>query len=244
MQSSIYIGVVRHRRHAPTEHEFAFPLFMMYLDLAELPGLFKGWWGCGVERTAPVAFHREDHFGDAQIPLDRAVRNLVEQRVGDRPQGPIRLLTHLRYFGYCFNPISIYYCFDADDTQVRYAVLEVNNTPWGEQHLYVLDNSAAKGPIRAQFEKAMHVSPFMDMDQDYRCMLSQPGDRLIVHMDNLRRGDRLFDATLDLERRPLTRRALWTTLLKFPLMTQRVLVAIYWQALRLYLKRVPFHAHP
>jgi DUF1365 family protein len=255
MHSALYTGWVSHRRRAPREHAFRYPLFMVLLDLAELPTVFRGRWLWGVERRSLASFRRADHLaaqpGDEARPLETCVRELVEQQCGRRPDGPIRLLTHLRYFGYGFNPVSFYYCFDAADAEVVAIVAEVNNTPWGERQCYVLD--AAQGGAGApgaagvrswHTAKQMHVSPFMPMDLQYEWRLSQPGQALAVHMRCSRAGELLFDATLALRRRPITGRVLAGTLLRFPWMTARVIVAIHWQALRLWLKGVPVHDHP
>jgi DUF1365 family protein len=248
MHSALYTGWVSHQRRTPRVHAFRYPLFMMWLDLAELDRVFRGRWLWAAERRAVAAFWRADHLGDPRLPLDQCVRALVERESGRRPAGPIRLLTHLRYFGYCFNPVSFYYCYDAADQAVEAIVAEVNNTPWGERHCYVLDAAGATvaAPGRQQWRnlKQMHVSPFMPMDLEYEWRLSAPAAALAVHMSCLRGGAAVFDATLALRRRPLSGRALAATLLRFPWMTARVVTAIHWQALRLWLKRVPVHDHP
>lgn len=244
--SCIYAGQVRHRRFAPVPHSFSYRLFMVYLDLEELDEVFQGRWLWSTRRAAPARFRRDDHLGDPSADLDTAVRDRVEAECGTRPRGPVRLLTHLRYFGYCFNPVSFYYCYDEGGDRVTHVVAEVNNTPWGERHVYVLDDGgdgAATGR-RHGMRKQFHVSPFMPMDIDYDWRFNEPGERLAVHMQNFRRGEKLFDATLDLERRPITGRTLAGTLSRQPLMTARVTAAIYFEALRLMLKRVPFHDHP
>jgi len=245
--SCLYRGRVRHRRHAPKPHAFEYSLFMLYLDLDELPCLFDRYWLWSSRRPNLAWFRRADHLGDPEQPLAGCVRDLVEQRTGRRPRGPVRLLTHLRYFGHGFNPVSFYYCFDADGERVEHIVAEVNNTPWGEQHCYVLSAGPAQRERRVQrfeLDKQFHVSPFMGMDMRYRWSFATPAERLFVHLQNHQDGDRLFDATLFLDRQPIGSAALAGVLLRFPFMTLKVVAAIYWQALRLWLKKTPFHPHP
>jgi DUF1365 family protein len=246
MNSCIYRGTVRHRRFEPVHHAFRYPLFMMYLDLAELPTVFDGYLLWSARRPAPAWFRRADYLGDRDVPLDVAVRDAVERETGRRPSGPIRLLTQLRYLGYIMNPVSFYYCFAAND-EVEVIVAEVNNTPWDERHAYVLgsDRDLGSGRIkRFRLQKQFHVSPFMGMDQRYDWRFSAPKERLVVHMENHIATGKLFDATLVMRREELSGRSLSAALASHPWMTARVVSAIYWQALMLYLKRVPFHTHP
>jgi uncharacterized protein len=245
MNSRIYKGWVSHRRVAPTAHRFRYRMFMLYLDLAELPHLFDGTPFWSARRRAPAWFNRRDYLGAPDVPLDDAVRQLVFERTGVRPSGPIRLLTHLRYFGYCMNPVSFYYCFDTSGSRLETIVAEITNTPWKERHQYVLSIDPAHGKTkRFGFDKDFHVSPFLPMDMQYAWNFSEPSQGLYVHMENHRDGQPVFDATLALREEPVTRGALLRVLATFPLMTLKVIAAIHWQALRLWLKHTPIFDHP
>jgi len=232
---------------APVNHGFRYRMFMLYLDLAELPDLFERNWLWSAHRPALARFRREDHFGDPALPLDQSIRALVAQETGQCPQGPIRLLTHLRYFGHVFNPVSFYYCFDENDSRVETIVAEVNNTPWGEQHCYVLPqrmNAGRNGHGRYFPEKIMHVSPFMQMDVAYDWRFNAPGENLTVHMENSHAGSKIFDATLSLRREEISGASLARALAGYPLLTLKVVGAIYWQAFMLWIKGAPVHDHP
>jgi DUF1365 family protein len=219
----------------------------MYLDLAELEHLFHGRVLWSVGRPNLAWFRRRDYLGDPSLPLDTAVRNLVQERLGNRPEGPIRILTHLRYFGHNFNPVTFYYIFDPASQKVAAIVANITNTPWGERHSYVLDarQSVNEGKEkRFRFAKNFHVSPFLDMNMEYDWRFSEPGDALRVQMINSQQATRLFVASLDLKRRELSGRNLARVLVSYPPITLKAVAGIYWQALRLWIKGATFYPHP
>ena len=237
MNSCLYEGTVRHRRRDAVSDEFTYPLFMAYVDLDELPALGDIGRLFSTRRPALARFCREDYLGDPAQPLADAVR----------------LLTHLRCYGHCFNPVSFYYCFDADGPRagrVRTVIADVTNTPWRERHSYVID--VADGADRGSAEvlggrsaKLLHVSPLMGMEHVYDWRLTEPGERLSVHIDAERAdGESVFDATLALRRRELNRRSLTRALARYPLQTPRIMARIYSRALRLRLRGAPWFAHP
>jgi DUF1365 family protein len=233
--SCIYEGSIRHRRPEP-RHEFRHRLALAYLDLDELPRLLDG--RLVDRRPGLVRFRRADYLGEPAKPLAEAVRDRVVEELGSRPSGPVRLLTHLRSFGHCFNPVSFYYCFDSSGAEVEAMVADVTNTPWGERHSYVIAGR------RGRFAKALHVSPFLSMDQTYVCQATFPGERLSIHIENRRAGARVFDATLTLSRRELTARSLRRITLRYPAASARVLGLIYAHALALRLAGAPVFKHP
>ena len=239
LRSAVYEGRVTHHRYSPVDHRFAYRIAMVLVDLAEvdrLCALHPLW---SVERSNAVSFRRADYLGDPAVPLDRAVRDLVEERTGTRPAGPVSVLTQLRTWGWLFNPITTYYCYDPTGSRVETTVVEVTNTPWHERTAYVLD-----GTGRHTVAKEMHVSPFLPMDLAHRFTLGEPGERLVLGVDDLRGDELVFAASMTLTRHPAGRASQWRLLWRFPLMTLRVSWGIYRQALTLRAKGVPFHRHP
>jgi DUF1365 family protein len=246
MHSCLYEGAVVHSRRDPVTHRFRYGLVMAYLDLAELPsfigpgGLLSG------QRWSISSFLRSDHLFDDQASLEDEVRRIIAAKSGRQPLGPIRLLTQLRWCGVYFSPLNMFYAFDPTGSQVEHVLAEVNNTPWGERHVYVLSdvNRTADGGLRFRHAKEFHVSPFMNMDADYGWRLSEPSERLSLSLSRLATGERSFHATLSLKRRPLTHATLRRAAIRYPMMTAQIAAAIYFEALRLWWKRCPFYPHP
>ncbi len=245
LEPAIYTGTVRHRRFQPRRHEFSYSLFMAFLDIDRIPETMRRSRLSSYNRLNWAAFDQRDHFGDPGLPLrDRLRRDAWEQGV-EFPDGPVFLLTHLRYLGYCFNPISLYFCYGKEGA-APVVMAEVNSTFGGSRNYWLGPHNALPGASSLRFAcpKALHVSPFMKMALDYEFILTEPADRLVVHLNTLDRGQTFFDATLTLERKAWTSGSLASALARQPFMTGKVIAAIHWQALRLYLKSVPVAAPP
>lgn len=245
--SALYRGTVRHLRSAPKRHAFTRPLFVLYLDVDELLAVLDRLPLAAHERRALISFRRADYLGPHDVPLREAVLDRIETATGLRPRGPVRMLTHLRFAGHVFNPVTFYYAFAEDGEQLEAVVAEITNTPWKERHAYVLatrDAAREGDTFRWSFDKAFHVSPFHAMEQRYTWRFTVPGEHLRVHMTNAEHDHAVFEAELTLERTPLTARSFLAALLRFPLMSLQVVAAIHLHALLLWLKRVPFHVHP
>lgn len=247
LASAVYEGVVRHRRHTPKSHAFSYRMAQLYLDLDEVDAVFRNRWLWSVGKPNLAQWRRADYLGPGEVPLAEAVRERIARERGHAPSGPIRLLTHARYAGYIFNPVSFYYCYRSDGTTLDCVVAEITNTPWKERHSYVLPVTQAErlGSVLAwDFDKTFHVSPFMPMERAYQWRFTAPGRALHVHMRVLESSRVDFDATLALQRRPLDGRTLARVLWRYPLMTMQVIAGIHWQALRLWLKGNPVYDHP
>lgn len=252
-EPSLYTGTVRHRRFSPRKHEFTYRLFMAWLDIDRIPELMAQSPWTSYNRFNWASFHQRDHFGDPALPLRQRLAQDAEAHGAQLPDGPIYLLTHLRYLGYCFNPISFYYCFHRNGA-LGPILAEVNST-FGESRNYWLlpqDRPPSSNGLHFRCAKTMHVSPFLRMNLDYVFTLTEPGQTLMAHMNTIQRGyagdfeqaPPVMDATLTLERRSWTSRNLSRVLFRHPWMTAKVIAAIHWQALLLLLKGVPVFTHP
>jgi len=229
----------------PNKHAFNYKLFMMYLDLDELPWLFDKYLMWSARRFNLAYFDRSKHVGSSDDSLKKKVIDLVHRKSGRILTGPIRLLTNLRYFGYGFNPASFYYCYDNQGVNIEAIVVEVNNTPWGEQYCYVLAvNDADTVNNEFQLDKKFHVSPFNPMDQKYIWKFSSPDDHLSIHMQNYKDDSKVFEAVMSLRSKEINHLSLAKVLFGYPFMTMKITGAIYYEALKLLIKRTPVYDHP
>jgi DUF1365 family protein len=247
MESAICIGKLRHRRFTPVKHDFTYPIFMVLMDIDRLKEMAEISPFISYNRWNWAAFYERDHFGEAQIPLRERLRRDAEANGFSLPDGRIFLLTHLRYFGYVFNPVSFFYCYDRAES-LQAVLAEVHNT-FGDAENYWLTahNEWRSAKVhRYRDAKRLHVSPFNPMNLDYTFVFNDLNEsqRLMIHMNTIEDGRVNLDATLQLERQEWSRQALHRALIKHPWMTAKVITTIYWEALRLYWKGAKFYPDP
>lgn len=259
--SAIYEGTVRHRRNSPKVHQFDFRFFMLLLDLDEIDAVFRWQPFWSAKRWALCRFKAKDHlkeFAETGNLRDRVLAALQSNGI-KKSIGPIRLLTQLSYLGYTMNPVSFFYCYSLAGNTIEAVIAEVNNTPWGEQHLYVISANqlTPNSTIRSEdIPKEFHVSPFFEMAMNYRMAFSAPGKTLAVKIENHSitkdspdsnahaSTSKHLDVTMRLKRKELTGLSLNGLLIRYPAISFQVVAGIYWQALKLYLKKIPFVPHP
>ncbi|MEP7308863.1 MAG: DUF1365 domain-containing protein [Acidobacteriota bacterium] len=237
IDTGLFVGTLRHRRFTPVPHAFTYPLFMALLDIDRVAESMRVSRVTSYNRLNWASFHDRDHLGDPARPLRERVAVDAARHGIDLPGGRIFLLTHLRYFGYGFNPVSFFYCFDRED-RLQVVLAEVSNT-FGGSHNYWLRPDPASRRFRSSAAKSLYVSPFMPLDLDYAFAFTPPAGRLVAHMETVKAGSVCFDATLSLERRAWNAREIRRVLLRHPAMTAKVMAGIHWQALRLWWKGVP-----
>ncbi len=251
-ESALYQGFVRHRRFTPRRHEFDYPLFMFWLKAEEIPTLLQRFWQMGTRPLSWARFRRSDYIGEGAQPLAASVRQKMAELSGCSEAdftGDVYALCHLRYLGFYFSPLNLY--FQERNDGVKFMLAEVSNTPWNERHYYLLNLDDCQA-----HDKEFHVSPFNPLAQQYRWRIRAPGSErsdCMIHIESWEDApashngtgqEKIFDATLSLQRIELNRKTLNRVLLKTPIQTASMVMGIYWQALRLLLKKVPLHSHP
>ena len=254
LTSAIYHGQVRHRRFTPASHQFDYKMYMLALDVDEIPRLEQHSLWFGKKWYKPLRFCQKDYLKNEPGSLkDRIINKIVSlggviPSTSDQKQNiSIIMLCQCRCFGIYFNPVNFYFCYSDDNC--LYMLAEVSNTPWNERHYYLIDmklfGNDQESPVTS--DKAFHVSPFMDLAMAYHWRIKPPTKKLLVHIENHKNTGsetKIFDATLALKKRELNKINIVKTLINFPVMTVKIFGAIYWQALKLFIKKVPFVSHP
>lgn len=243
--SSLYRGAVMHQRRRPKPHRLSYRVFWLLLDLAEIDDLDRRLRLFSRGRTNLLSFHDRDYGDGSGASLRPQVEAWLRRADIDIGAGPIRLLTMPRVLGYVFNPISLYYCHETDG-RLAAVIYEVTST-FGERRAYVIPvpvEDQQAGLIRQGAAKALYVSPFLGMEMDYEFRGHAPGERLDLAITGLDAEGPLITAVMSGERRPLKDRDLLAAAVAVPLLTLKVIAAIHWEALKLWLKGVPLTRQP
>jgi DUF1365 family protein len=243
--AALYFGEVMHARLRPVGHRFSYRVMSLLIDLDRLGEADRQSRLFGVNRAALYSFHEKDHGGRDGSPLRAYAQRCAAEHDIDLGGGRVRLLCYPRLLGYTFNPLSVYFCYRADGA-LALMIYEVRNT-FGDIHAYVLPvkpGETSEAGIRQQQEKLFYVSPFVEMAMRYRFRISPPGELVKLRILETDREAPLLAATFHGRRRALTTPALLRSFFGLPLVTLKIVSAIHWQALRLWLKGVRLVSRP
>jgi uncharacterized protein len=237
MESSLYTGAITHRRFIPKSHGFSYPFFMYYLKLDEIEKIPSIGRLFSTTKWAFNRFFRPDYYGDSSQPLHVAIKRRMAEITGEEVKGPVYGLMNMRTLGLYFSPVNFYYGFN-EDLNFTHFLAEVSNIPWNERYQYA--HFVEDGNYTPTEPKQFKVSPFNPVNQQYTWSIQPPGEAIGVELGvNDERG-LVFEASLALKREPLSKKTLQKQLFKKPVMTASIVAGIYWQALRLYLKQIPY----
>ncbi len=242
--AQIYLGKVMHRRLFPVRYHFAYRVFSMLLDIDQADRLARKLRLFSHNRFNLFSFYDKDHGPRDGSPLRPWIERMLESVGINVGIGRIQVLCFPRLLGYCFNPLSIWYCYNNND-QICAIVCEVKNT-FGEQHCYVLHDygEAMAWPVRKNHVKRFHVSPFIGMNAEYRFRLSAPSEALNVVIREYQNGELMLAAAQNGSRYDMSDRMLLRLLITMPFTTFLVIVRIHWQALKLWRMGAPFNTKP
>ena len=242
MRNAIYTGFIIHNRTAPKPHKFQYKLRMFFLDIDNLTNTFKNIPFVSINKINLISFYRKNYFpSKTNLSLREEIEEEIKRRGYDSMPKKIYILTHLSYLGFCYNPVSFYYCYDAQDNLI-YFLSEVNNTPWNERHIY-FQQIVNNGINAWVHDKEFHVSPFLPINLQYSWKINEPNEQVRISLACIANAT-VFRATLKLVRSKIDFANCLSIFVVSPLTTLLIVLKIYWQALWLYIKKIPFYQHP
>ena len=238
LTSCLYDCEVVHRRLSPKRHGFRYKLFYLDIDLEELPELSRKLWLLGYNRRNFYSFRDSDHLdvGAAGGLRGNLEAWLGEQGIRLRQDDRVRLVTLPRILGYVFNPVCFYFIFR--DGVAIHVVVEVCNT-YREVKPYLIESPQEPGRFNLTTPKHFYVSPFTSLEAEFDFRIQVPSDTLELHIDDKEGGETTLVSWVRGERRPLTNARLLWYALRFPLLPMQIMFKIHWQALRLWIKKIP-----